>query len=530
MTALLVAIASGIAFFALASPNLTAQGAFYDELHQATGAFAYIGQNVHIFVRAKSLGLPVLNMSYSGAIKTALYGVYLRLSGEPFTLWSWRVLGIVFVSLGLVTFVRLGFRLLGSFGTVVFLALFLTDATVLVATRHDWGPIALALALRLLFLGVWLADESRPLRSPWNPFWLGLLVGIATFEKLISAVLLVPLAILLLSRPDRRSLRQWFVAILGGLLGAAPLIAINVAIFLSEGRLVSLESFAEASPWAKPSFAAFLLEYVNLGWGMEVGSVVLGRSSSSSLLVEALPCSILVAIAAGNIALRRRNALFGQSTVLLACYFAIGGALYLVPNTTWIHHWLIGTPFQYLALTLTAVGLWRTASFQTSRLRVIRSALLSTILLWIVAQGVRLAEIEGSLFRGDASSGWHPSLNELGRFAGRRRGHAFFIVASWGLGTQIACFGQGGEGLVYELFWRYRGPEDLAGLANAHRDVDLYVVARTYVIPILPDLEARAQHILADIPTLAGWVEQPVEKDVGALPGIVVRKFVYRGS
>jgi len=182
-------------------------------------------------------------------------------------------------------------------------------------------------------------------------------------------------------------------------------------------------------------------------------------------------------------------------------------------------------------LTLTAVGLWRTASFQTSRLRVIRSALLSTILLWIVAQGVRLAQIEVSLFRGDASSGWHPSLNELGRFAGRRRGHAFFIVASWGLGTQIACFGQGEEGLVDELFWRYRGPEDLAGLANAYRGVDLYVVARTYVSPSLPpDLEARAPHILADMATLGGWVEQPVEKDVGALPGIVVRKFVYRGS
>ena len=46
-------------------------------------------------------GIPVLNMPYSGAIKSGLYGAGLRVFDQPFTVSSWRWLGCVISALGI---------------------------------------------------------------------------------------------------------------------------------------------------------------------------------------------------------------------------------------------------------------------------------------------------------------------------------------------------------------------------------------------------------------------------------------------
>jgi hypothetical protein len=321
------------------------------------------------------------------------------------------------------------------------------------------------------------------------------------------------------------------LALAGGLTGAAPLIAVNVASLARDGGLISLESFAAPGPWTKPSFPTFVLDYVNLARGAEVQSLILGQSISQSTFGKALPGLLLLCLAAVNVGLRKRSSAFARSNLLLGCYFAVGCALYLLPNFTWAHHWIVGTPFQYLAIALSAEALWRMATPTTWAARVIRPAFFLTLLCWMLAQGAGLWTIEAALLRGDASQLWHPSFGELGRFAGERRGRAFFIVASWGLGSQIASLGQGEQGLVDELFWDYRGPEDVANLAEAHRGRDLYVVARSFAIPSLsPEIEEPRERILADMATLGGWVEEPVEPEMARLSGITVRKFAPRRS
>src|SRR5205814_7876335 len=59
------AILVGITAYRLERP-----GVFYDEVHQATGAFTYIGRPSPLFSLLPIRGLPLLNMPYSGAIKT----------------------------------------------------------------------------------------------------------------------------------------------------------------------------------------------------------------------------------------------------------------------------------------------------------------------------------------------------------------------------------------------------------------------------------------------------------------------------
>ena len=86
-----MSIAAAAVFYFAAAPNLTQQGLYYDELHQAAGAFAYIGESPTLFSIGSVAGLPVLNTAYSGAIKTGIFGIWLRLSQRPFTVRTWPV-------------------------------------------------------------------------------------------------------------------------------------------------------------------------------------------------------------------------------------------------------------------------------------------------------------------------------------------------------------------------------------------------------------------------------------------------------
>jgi hypothetical protein len=130
VSAILGVVAAGT-FAGLATPNLIGQGVYYDEVHQATGAFAYLGEAPKMFSIGSVCGLPVLNTSYSGAIKTGLCGLWLRLSGRPFTVRGWRLLGIWIAAAGLGVFVLLARPRIGNLPCFLFVLLVSTDATVL---------------------------------------------------------------------------------------------------------------------------------------------------------------------------------------------------------------------------------------------------------------------------------------------------------------------------------------------------------------------------------------------------------------
>ena len=96
--AIALGLAAAIAFALLASVRLTAQGPQYDELHQAVGAFTWIGAPPLSAFCLDFHGICVLTTTYSAAIKTNLYGLFLRLSGRGFALADWRWLGILLVA------------------------------------------------------------------------------------------------------------------------------------------------------------------------------------------------------------------------------------------------------------------------------------------------------------------------------------------------------------------------------------------------------------------------------------------------
>ena len=516
--ALFLGLAAALLYMALAGLRIEAQGPQYDELHQATGAFTWLGEPPPPFFCMSAFGrVCVLNMPYSAAIKTNLYGLYLRLFQPRFTVASWRWLGIGLVASGLALFSVLARRALSLSGLAVFLALFLTDATVLLGGRFDYGPVALSLGLRLALLGVWMgseAGEGGP--SARSSFALGALASFAVFEKL-SAVVLVPLvAVLVLGSPGRRSARHLLAAGAGLAVGALPLALVNLGSLMSFGRLASPLDGGPAVDRSVSGILSYGGRYLTLGQGRIFRALVLGTGSWpwAEILEGALAGAVFLVLAI--LAARRDAPLpLRLAGIALAGYAAVGCGLWLLPRATWAHHWILGTPIQYAALAL--------AISAPAGRRLQGLALAGLAALWIASRLPGLVAVEQALARGSASPAWDPSLARLGELAAARAGEAVFVASDWGVATQILCFGNGRAGLVHEPFWRYQGPEQLREIPRTANRRVLYLVRLRNPPQAVPGALDRIERDLAADP---GFREVPAEPEAAALRVVRVRKFV----
>ena len=275
-------VCGALLFVLLSTLNLTVQGPYQDELHQAAGSFCYLGQPPEKGVSLDYGGIPILNTRYGAEIKTAVYGFYLRFINPQFSLVSWRLLGILFVSTGILLFCWRAGKSLNPLAKTLFLVLLLTDVSVLLASRHDWGPVALALLLRLVFLGVWLGGEGIGIApSLRNSFALGCIVAIAILEKLSSSVLLFPLAWIFLQNAKRRNLKHGFAALGGLAAGSIPLVLVNLWTLHAKGYLISLRDALKgdlpALDWS--GILGFSQLYLELGNGRLIRGFILGDSA-----------------------------------------------------------------------------------------------------------------------------------------------------------------------------------------------------------------------------------------------------------
>ncbi len=497
----------------LASVRIEAQGPDYDELHQAAGAFTWLGSPPDMFCIDAFDQVCVLNMPYSAAIKTNLYGFYLRFVHPRFTLASWRMLGILLIAGGIFLFCAATWPALPPGPMAVFLALLLTDGTVLLDGRFDWGPVAISLVLRLLLLGLWIRGEAGEGEPPLrNTVALGALAGFAVFEKLSALVLVPVLAILLLGSARRRSRRHLLAAAAGLALGASPLAIVNLVALLFRGQLLSPVSGA---PVAR-SLAGFLVstaEYLSLGQGGLFRNFTLGLPRWP--LAELLERGLVLAVALAVVIVARKGAppLLRAAASALGAYAVVWLGLFLLPSPTWAHHWILGTPFQYAALALAL------AALPSGR----RRALAVLAVAWLSLRLPNLVSIEGALSRGSASNRWDPSLAGIGTFAASHADGAVFVASDWGVATQIYCLANGRPDLVYEPFWHYQGPGDLDDWGAEGRRV-LYLVRLRKPERTVPGAMERIERDLAADPR---WREVPVEPEAASLRVVLVRKLVY---
>ncbi len=529
-TIALIAVAAAALFAAIASVNLDGQGPYYDELHQATGAFTWTGSPPTMFCRVHLGQWCLFNMPYSGAIKTNLYGLYLRLTGAGFELRTWRLLGIGLLAMGLVGFGALASATLRPGAMAVACLFTALDTSLIVMSRFDWGPGALSAALRFLLLGAWLSTRPKEARAYGACFWVGFLAGLAATEKL-SALVLVPVAVLLVALdtpPDAR--RRSVAAVAFGLsIGLLPLVALNAYSLLAKGGLFSLTEAARPTPRSWSALRVFLLEYLKLGQGGAPRGFTVGTSADERLgMIEAaltigLSAAIIsTAVAAGSPSF---GALRRAGTCVLA-YWLIGFELFLLPARTLFHHWILGTPFQYVGTALWLQGL-RSRRSATGRGSVLAAGATAIVVLWLATRVPTVVQTVADLRAGAAASGFDPSFAALGEFAARETDRAIFIASDWGVGTQLYCYTGGDTRAVDELFWDYHGPDSIERVWRESGKPELYLVR---LDPASSLREDATRQIEVDALADRRWRQIPVPHEIEGLSRVRVMRFVRRDS
>ena len=523
LAAAIVGLTAAMLFVAICAVNLETGGLYQDEVLQATGAFAYIGGDP---LGALSLyGVPVLNNSYLGAIKTGIYGIYLRLSGNGFSVTSWRMIGILLVATGILAFPILSRRVLPPFAALGCLIFVITDCVVILTTRHDWGPTALAFMIRLIVIGLLFGDDRDERTMTRSNFFLGLSYGIGVFEKLSAIVLIAPIAAAVLVQPLRRRKRAAAALFVGALIGFTPLIVVNVVSYSSTRVLISLEDAGRQEKLAFSEFIrSFPREFLSLGSGSYVREQIVGEKVAPEDIQLEIYLSAALLIVASGISLwkLRQGVEFRIATILCAAYVGVALILHALPRKTALHHNIQVIPFNYVAAAAVIAGLirlrqkWRWPEYASC-------ALITGVALLLTAKHVvTAARLKSELAAGQTGPAWNRAYTDIGVFANSKRDEAFFIVADWGAGASIYCLAQGKRGLREEVFWNYHGPEDLERTASASGRKTVYVVT-----PLSFPIGDTASRINRDVGSIAGWREVTPEPEAARLREVIrVRKFV----
>ncbi len=487
----LLGLLAGAAFAGLAGLHLSAPGLYYDEVHQVPAAFTWLGCEPAHFCRVPIGGVATMNMRYVGALKSVLYAAFLRITGSGFTIENWRWFGIALVAVGIFIFCAAAGPRLRMMPTLVFVALMLTDVNVLMTSRHDWGPTALSLLLRLLFLAVWLRrDEITPRAAAV----LGVLTGLAIFDKL-SSVVLLPVLGAVLYGANRKNI----LAAAAGLgLGLLPLAMVNALTWFRHEGLISLAAMTDDIP--KP-FAQHWYGFLSLGQGAWVRKWLLGLSTSSVVAWTELVLVCLLCIAGA--------ATRGASRRLIATYFLVGIGLWLLPRRTEAHHWILGTPYVYAA---TALALGRPRRKWIAALAVL--LLLARMPVW--------TDTLGALRADRMSERFDPQHTTAAQFLARQK-NTRIVAATWGIGIQVYCLAQGRTPLVWEPFYDEADVRRLPQNLSKTKASTLYLVEVPRVRSTFQD-QTRA--IIATVEGHQRWREVDAEPAMKNLTVVRVRKFV----
>jgi hypothetical protein len=518
----LLGILVAVVFVMIAAIRLADQGAYQDELHQASGVFAWRGGPLLNYAPMTVGGVPVLNMSYSGAIKTALFGLYLKWSGAAFSIVSWRLAGIFVGALSLASLFLLMGRRMPPVGRAVLAVFLLTDTSLVLLQRHDYGPVALGLLFRMLFVAVWMREALSRSADVRRYAVLGCIAGVATFEKASSIVLLVPLLLAVVTGVRAGLLRRSMAAATGLFVGLLPLLAINTYSYFQAGSFVSLTDVQpiDRSMSALASYAGALF---SLGSGERAREFVLGEATRpGGKWMEALGLATLLVFAFVAMVQRARvDPLARFACGCLAAFVGSGLATWLLPGPTDAHHWILATPFQYVAIAA-ALSLWLRDRAGWTAWRV---AVPIVLVLFLGNRAALVATTVNDLARGAASGAFDPSLTRLGAFVRAAGDENAFIAADWGVSTVMFCLADGPLDRVFEPYWFYSGAGELDPILALPTKQAFFVVTLRPQSGVRP---AQTRLLIEDLERRAELVEVAPDPGLSALAAVDVRKFVRR--
>lgn len=239
------------AFFLLCCAVLPYAGIQGDEALFAGPLYSAVPHELGM--RAFHHDIQLMLMSYLGTAKTWLYGLVVFNLWRP-GIFSLRIPMVIAGALTIVSLYLLAQRTLGRRTAFVLSALVATDATFVLTTTFDWGPVAiqhLTYIAGLLFVTAGFQRNS-PLRIAAG----FLLFGIGMWDKAIFIWILsgTAVAALILFPSQVKKTITWrnvLAAFLGFVIGASPLITYNTrnAFKTFQGNAVFSTAGLEQKIW-----------------------------------------------------------------------------------------------------------------------------------------------------------------------------------------------------------------------------------------------------------------------------------------
>jgi 4-amino-4-deoxy-L-arabinose transferase-like glycosyltransferase len=365
-------------------------------------------------------GLPVMLMSYLGALKSWIYRPIFQQLGIG--VWTMRLPMLLTGAATVWLFYLLLRRVAGLRAALFGCGLLATDSLYLVTTCFDWGPVALQhlLILSGMLLLVGFYQQRSQSRLAWGCF----LLGLAMWDKALAAWMLGGISLaLMLVFPKQIvrivTLRRVAIAVLAFALGALPLIVYNIekplATFRGNASWDTTELAQKGRLLAATVDGGGLFGWLNMeGWQTKNPHLPHGALEAASARISALAGhprhSLLLyafVLALLLVPLARGHALRAILFALLA--MAIGWAQMAVTANAGgsVHHAILLWPLPQMIIAISFAATSR-------RLHAAGIGALALVLAVLMASGLLVTnEYRVLIVRNGGSPNWTDAIFRL---------------------------------------------------------------------------------------------------------------------
>ncbi len=402
------------------------------------------------FIQIGRSRIPIMLMSYVGALKSWIYGPILRFFG--INLMTLRLPMLLVGTASIVCFFFLLRRIAGDFAAAIGTVLLATDAQYLLTACFDWGPVA----LQHLFVigGALLVVHFNHQR---RPVFLGagcFLFGVALWDKALAVWILSGLllgGVVTFPGPIAALISRRRVAVAAGglVLGALPLV-----IFNASSRGATFHGNFQKDIRDVPGKAAFLVRTFGgsglFGWmsaedfetpcphlpntGIERASAWISARFGhprQSLLLYAVLLSTLLAPFSGGVNFR----------LVLWCWIAMAVAwVQMAVNRDTggsVHHTILLWPLPQTIIALSFAGVARRMG--GAAIPVLAGLAGVAALSGVLVMNEYYAEIS----RNGGGQAWDDAVFAVARYFDRAPAYDSAFAMDWGIMEPLRLLGRG---------------------------------------------------------------------------------------
>lgn len=432
--------------------------------------------------RIAGVQVPLMLMSYVGALKSLLYASVFRL-WEP-GLYSIRAPMVVAGAATVWLFFLWLRRIAGGRVAAIGAALLATDSLYLLTTVYDWGPVA----LQHLFLagGALLCARFAQSSSPGVLACGFLLFGLGLWDKALFAWILGGLVVAALAVFGRDLLRLWTwrraaLAAASLLVGALPLVLFN-----ARSGLETLRAAGGFRPQEIPSKLGYLVASTQQGilaWLTDAAPAPLSPLGPA-FLAAAVLWPLVWRIQPGS----ARWMLFAAAAMAVAWV-----QMAATPGAgASAHHTVLLWPFPQLFVALALGAAWPPAA------RRFATAVMVALVCWNLWV---LEHCRADISRRGGGLAWNDAIHRLSDFL--KTEPAAVYAADWGIQESLVLLHQGR--LVVQPVWSPMpasppGPAERRALEEAMNTPQHLFVAHAQGSEFFPGNRAR----LLDLARQAG--------------------------